>query len=65
MVLDEWIHLKVVVAGEKAQLDLNHQEQPVLIVNELKHGDSKGQIGIWVDIGTEDYFKNLKITATN
>ncbi|WP_237393150.1 hypothetical protein [Streptococcus equinus] len=63
--LDEWIHLKVVVAGEKAQLYLNHQEQPVLIVNDLKHGDSKGQIGMWVDIGTEGYFKNLEITATD
>lgn len=59
--LDEWIHLKVVVKGDKAKFYLNHQSQPVLIVNDLKHGDSRGQVGLWVDIGTEGFFKNLKI----
>ena len=63
MELDKWIHLKITVQGEKAQLYLHHQKQPVLIVNDLKHGDSRGQIALWVDIGTEGFFKNVKITS--
>ena len=63
MELDKWIHLKIAVQGEKAQFYLHHQKQPVLIVNDLKHGDSRGQIALWVDIGTEGFFKNVKITS--
>lgn len=38
-------------------------DKPCLIVNDLKHGKNNvGSIGLWVDIGTEDYFKNLKIS---
>ncbi len=63
MGLDEWIQIKIVVEGEQAQLYLNHSQQPVLVVNDLKHGgESTGGIGLWVDIGTEGFFKNLQIT---
>jgi hypothetical protein len=55
--LNEWINLKIEVKGEKARLFLNGSEQPILIVNDLKHGpDSSGGIGLWVDIGTEGFF---------
>ncbi len=37
---------------------VDHSPQPVLVVNDLKHGtDKKGEIGIWIDIGTEGFFK--------
>ena len=36
--------------------------QPVLIVNDLKHGENaSGAIGLWVDVGTEGYFADLKV----
>lgn len=64
MVLDQWIALKIEVQGETAKLYLHQQEQPTLIVRDLKHGaDASGAIGLWVDIGTEGYFTDLKITA--
>lgn len=28
----------------------------------MKHGDSRGAIGLFVDIGTEGFFKDLDIT---
>ena len=60
--LNEWIKLKIEVAGDKAKLFLNESEQPVLWVNDLKHGaNSVGGIGLWVDIGTEGYFANLTV----
>lgn len=62
MGLNEWITIKIEVKGEKAQLYLNGSEQPVLIVNDLKHGaDVSGAIGLWVDIGTAGYFTDLRV----
>ena len=41
---------------------LNGSEHPVLVVNDLKHGaDLSGAIGLWVDVGTEGYFSNLRV----
>jgi len=62
MVLNEWIKLKIVVNGSEAKLFINDSKQPVLLVNDLKHGaKSSGAIGLWVDVGTEGYFSDLKI----
>jgi len=63
MGLNEWIKLKIVVKGSQAKLFLNRNKQPSLIVNDLKHGsDLTGGIGLWVDVGTEGYFSNLKVS---
>lgn len=63
MALNEWITLKIVVKGKGAQLYLNDNKQPSLVVNDLKLGaDTAGGIGLWVDVGTEGYFADLKIT---
>ena len=62
MGLDEWITLRVEVAGKQAKLFLNAGRQPVLIVNDLKHGEgAAGGVGLWVDVGTEGFFKELSI----
>ncbi|AKD02334.1 hypothetical protein PKOR_03300 [Pontibacter korlensis] len=64
MGLNEWIKMKIVVKGNQAKLFLNDNKQPSLIVNDLKHGENTaGAIGLWVDIGTEGFFKDLKIQA--
>ena len=63
MALNEWIKIKITVKDSNAQLFINDAIQPCLIVNDLKHGAaSSGSIGLWVDVGTEGYFKDLKIT---
>ncbi|WP_378410445.1 family 16 glycoside hydrolase [Rhodocytophaga aerolata] len=62
MVLNEWITMKIVVNGPQAKLYLNDNKQPSLIVNDLKLGaNATGAIGLWVDVGTEGYFTDLKI----
>lgn len=62
MGLNEWIKMKVVVKGAQAKLYLNDNKEPSLIVNDLKHGaDFGGGIGLFVDVGTEGYFTDLKI----
>jgi len=60
--LEEWISLKIEVQGETARLYINGHQQPSLIVNDLKHGaGAAGNVGLWVDVGTEGYFTDLEI----
>jgi hypothetical protein len=62
MTLNEWIQLRVEVQGQKAKLYINNNKQPSLIVNDLKLGSNEtGSIGLFVDVGTEGYFKDVKV----
>lgn len=49
--------------NKKATFYLNDDLQPLLVVDQMIHGKSmRGNIGFFVDIGTEAFFKDLKIT---
>lgn len=64
MEMDSWITMRIVVKGAQVKLFLNDNTTPSLIVNDLKLGVGvSGGIGLWVDIGTEGYFGDLKISA--
>jgi len=56
-----WTKLKVVVKGAKAFLYVNGSQQPCLIVNDLKLGESQGQVALWNGSDTESYFSRLRI----
>lgn len=61
--LNEWIDLKAVIRGDRASFYLNGEAEPTLTVNGLKHGrDAHGGIGLFVDIGTEGFFRDLRVT---
>ncbi len=62
MGLNEWITLRIEVKGNKAVLYINDQKSPNFIVNEMLGNLKSGAIGLWVDVGTEGYFKDLKVT---
>ncbi|MFD2526365.1 hypothetical protein ACFSQD_11145 [Flavihumibacter stibioxidans] len=62
MTLNQWITMRIEVKDTQAKLFINKHQQPSLVVNDLKHGAAhSGAIGLWVDIGTEGYFTDLKI----
>lgn len=56
-----WTKIKVEVSGSKARLFVNGAPQPVLVVNDLKLGDREGAVALWVGVGTEAYFANLRL----
>ena len=56
-----WTKIKIVVSGNKARLYINGADQPCLLVNDLKLGDSHGPIALWVGDDTDAYFSNLTI----
>lgn len=63
MGLNEWIKVKIEVKGKQAKLFLNDNKQPSLVVNDLKLGENvSGALGLFVDVGTEGYFRDLKVT---
>lgn len=59
--LDEWITVRIEFSGKSAKLYLNDQKSPAFIVKEMLGTATSGSVGLWVDIGTEGYFKDLKI----
>ncbi|WP_246228316.1 family 16 glycoside hydrolase [Paraflavitalea devenefica] len=66
MGLNEWIKMKIVVKDAQAKLYLNDNPQPVLIVNDLKLGAvNSGAIGLWVDGGTDAFFRDIKVVKEN
>jgi hypothetical protein len=58
-----WTKVKIEFRGETARLYVHGADQPCLVVNDLKHGDSRGAIGLWVGPGSETYFTNLRVTS--
>lgn len=66
LVPGEWTNVKIEVKDETANLYLNGAEQPTLIVNDLKQGKVlRGSIGLWIAIGTQAWFADLKIIKRN
>lgn len=59
--LDEWITMRIEFQGEKATLYLNNQLYPSFIVGKLLGSSPSGGVGLWVDIGTQGYFKDFKV----
>jgi hypothetical protein len=64
LVVGEWTKIKIAVSGIRAQLFVNGAEQPCLIVNDLKLGETEGQIALWVGAGTEAHFSKLTVTPS-
>jgi hypothetical protein len=61
MGLNEWITMRVEIKGNSVKLYLNNQKSPNFIVNEMLGNSKSGGIALWVDVGTEGYFKDLTI----
>ena len=63
LVTGAWTKMRIEVKGDKAKLFVHDNEHPTIIVNDLKHGpDLAGGIGLYIDNGTEGFFKNLMVT---
>lgn len=59
----EWTKMRIVASGSKAFLYVNGRSQPCLIVNDLKLGESHGEIALWAHWTTNAYFSNLTVRS--
>jgi hypothetical protein len=62
LVPGEWTKIKIEVRGAKARLYVHGAAQPTLLVNDLKLGESKAGIALWIGPGTVAHFSNLRWT---
>lgn len=58
-----WMPVRIEVEGVQARLFVLGAGQPTLLVNDLKLGDTRGSIGLWIGPGTEAWFRDLKVTS--
>jgi len=63
LVPGEWTRMRIEVAGTTARLFVHDAEQPVLIVNDLKLGETGGAVALRIGPSTEGFFANLRISA--
>jgi hypothetical protein len=57
-----WTKVKIEVRGDRARLYVHDNEQPTLIVNDVKLGASaKGGLALWLGPGTVAHFRNLTV----
>jgi len=61
LVPGEWTKMRVEVSGATARLYVHGSEQPTLIVNDLKLGETSGAIALRIGPGTEGYFSHLRV----
>ena len=65
LVPNVWTKIKIDVRGDHAQLYVNDNPQPVLIVNDVKSGaTARGGVALWIGPGTVAHFRNVTVTAT-
>ena len=62
LVPGEWTRVRIEVDGVKARLYVHGNAQPTLVVNDLKQGAWKGQVGLWIGPGTVGHFRNVTVT---
>lgn len=61
-----WTKIRIEVRGDKARLFVHGQEQPTLIVNDVKSGpQAHGAVALWIGPGTEAHFRNLRVTSAS
>jgi hypothetical protein len=62
VMLNEWITMRLEINGETAEMFINDLKYSSFIVNKMLGKNKKGYIGLYVDIATTGYFKDLKVT---
>ena len=57
-----WTKVKIEVRGAGARLLVHGQEQPTLVVNDVKSGaQARGAVALWIGPGTIAHFRNLRV----
>ena len=60
---DQWFHMRLEVVGAQAKLYVKDMEKPALVMDDLKSGNQKGQLGMFVLAG-ETYISNFQVRTT-
>ena len=61
---NEWLHLKMEISGKQARVYFQDMEKAALVISDLKHGVSKGTIGVF-DQSKTAHFSNFRFEVDN
>jgi hypothetical protein len=45
--LKQWVHVRIEISGLGGKVYFNHAEKPLLVIEDLKRGYSRGSVGLW------------------
>jgi sugar lactone lactonase YvrE len=57
---DEWVYVRIEVAGNRARVFIADSDKPALVIDDLKHGLSKGSIGVFGPRNKTACFSNFR-----
>lgn len=60
--LNEWITMRIEVNGETAEMFINDAKYSTFIIDKMLGKNKFGGVGLYVDVGTIGYFRDLKVT---
>jgi sugar lactone lactonase YvrE len=63
--VNQWIHVRLEVAGSQARVFVGPAARPALVIPHLKHGQSRGGIGVMGPTDGTAYFSNFSYHADN
>lgn len=61
--LGEWITMRLEVKDSKVEMFINGERYAGFVVEKIKGVVKSGAVGLWVDVGTTAYFKDLKVIS--
>lgn len=59
--LNEWITMRLEINGDMVEMFINDLKYSSFVVDKMLGKNKKGSIGLYVDIGTIGYFRDLKV----
>ncbi len=62
---NEWITMRIEVHGKRAEMFINDAKYSNFVVDTMLAKSTRGAVGLYVDIGTVGYFKDLKVIPAN
>ena len=61
----QWIHVKMEISGSQARVYVGRSKRPALVINDLKHGQAKGWIGVKGPANALAHFANFSYRQDN
>lgn len=62
---NEWFPIRIEISGTQARVYLGDTAHPVLVITNLKHGKSRGTIGVMGPRDKTAYFSNFRFKSDN
>lgn len=62
---NKWVHVKLEIKNTQARIYYNDMEKPAIVVSDLKHGISKGAIGIKAGKNNKAFYSNFVYKLDN